>query len=116
MKAKIEEKKKYLLHWMYDFIEDDDEPAYEKKDVDECDEILTTFLKDAGTHPSRVDFSWLSSKVEHMVKQLNDLNAKHEQQLIETDQRNDLCELVRLVIEDAGHECNVDITEEWREW
>ena len=116
MKAKIEEKKKYLLHWMYDFIEDDDEPAYEKNDVDECDEVLTTFLNDVGTNPSRADFSWLSSKVEEMVKQLNDLNAKHEQQLIEADQRDDLCELVRLVIEDAGHTCDVDITEEWREW
>jgi len=116
IKAKIEEKKKYLLHWMYDFIEDDDEPAYRKEDVDECNEILTTFLNEAGSNPNRSNFSWLSTQVEILVKQLNDLNAKHEQQLIETDQRDDLCSLIRLVLEDAGHPYDVDITEEWREW
>jgi len=116
MNSEIEEKKKYLLHWMYDFIEDEDEPAYLKKDVDECDGILTSFINEVDGSESKVDFLWVSSKVESLVKTLNQLNEKHEHQLIETHQREDLCALILLVIQTAGHDCEDDITEQWREW
>lgn len=116
MNAEIEEKKKYLLHWMYDFIEDDDEPAYLKKDVDECDEILTAFINDVADSAQKTDFSWISTQVERLVKTLNMINEKHEHQLLETHQREDFCALIRLVIKQAGHAFEDDLTEQWREW
>lgn len=116
MNAQIEEKKKYLLHWMYDFIEDDDEPAYQKQDVDECDQILTAFINSVAGSENKTDFSWISSQVERLVKTLNMLNEKHDHQLLETHQREDLCALIGLVITDAGHDYDEDLTEQWREW
>lgn len=116
MTPEIEEKKKYLLHWMYDFIEDDDEPAYLKKDVEEFDQIVSSFIKEVEDSSERTNFVWVSSRVEALVKSLNELNLKHLNQLIETDQREDICALIRLVMENAGHDYKADITEEWREW
>ncbi|WP_293268227.1 hypothetical protein [Neptunomonas sp.] len=116
MNAEIEEKKKYLLHWMYDFIEDDDEPAYLKTDVDECDEILTAFINAIDSSEQKSDFSWVSNQVERLVKTLNLINEKHENQLLETHQQEDFCALVSLVIKHAGHDYEDDLTEQWREW
>lgn len=116
MNADILKKKEYLLHWMYDFIEDDDEPAYLKEDVQECDDIVTAFITHIDTHPQKSDYTWILQQVETFVKALNALNAKHENQLIETNQREDLCNLVELVVLHAGHAYNTDITEQWREW
>ncbi|SFG29431.1 hypothetical protein [Neptunomonas qingdaonensis] len=116
MNTEIEEKKKYLLHWMYDFIEDDDEPAYQKKDVDECDQILTAFINAVDGSEHKSEFAWISSQVERLVKTLNILNEKHQHQLLETHQREDLCALISLVIAHAGHDYEEDLTEQWREW
>ncbi|WP_053980025.1 hypothetical protein [Marinagarivorans algicola] len=116
MTPEIAEKKKYLLHWMYDFILDDEEPAYRKKDVDECDQLLTDFIHCVDTDENKKDFTWVASQVEALVKNLNELNEKLEYQLIETDQREDLCALVALVMQHAGHDYEGDITEIWRKW
>jgi hypothetical protein len=116
MTLQIEEKKKYLLHWMYDFIEGDDEPAYFKADVEEFDQVTSAFIKEVNESSKHTDFSWISARVEALVKSLNELNMKHAHQLIETHQREDICALINLVIENAGHECTEDITQAWREW
>lgn len=116
MTQEIQEKKKYLLHWMYDFIEDDEEPAYLKKDVEEFDEILSSFIKEVAQSPHRSDLSWVYSMVEALVKYLNELNLKHAHQLIETHQREDICALIDLVVKHAGHQFQGDITENWRQW
>jgi len=116
MSSEIEDKKRYLLHWMYDFIEDDDEPAYQVEDVEECDEILTTFIHRALNSEQRSDLAWLSSEIQTLVITLNRLNQKHAGQLIESDQREDLCALIALVIKHCGHRDQGDITEPWREW
>jgi len=116
MKSEILEKKAYLLHWMYDFIEDDDEPAYLASDVLECDKILTDFINTLSESASKSDYLWVISQVESLVKTLNVVNAKHLNQLIETDQREDICALIDLVIQNAGHSAEQDITQQWREW
>ena len=116
MNAKIAEKKKYLLHWMYDFIDDDDEPAYLKQHVEECDQLLTTFIKDVLSEDQNTEFSWVAKQVERLVRALNDLNLKLDHQLIEADQREDICALIVLVMKDAGHRYDGDISEQWRQW
>lgn len=118
MTPEIIEKKQYLLHWMLDFIadEDEDEPAYHKSDVDECDKIITAFIQTVESSQQKNDIVWLYHQVEILVKQLNTLNAKLEYQLIESHQREDLCALVALVVKQAGHDYDGDMTEQWREW
>jgi hypothetical protein len=116
MASEIEDKKRYLLHWMYDFIEDDDEPAYQVEDVEECDEILSSFIHHALNSEQRSDLVWLSSEIQDLVVTLNRLNQKHAGQLIESDQREDLCALIALVLKHCGHSDQGDITEPWREW
>ncbi|CAM3684628.1 hypothetical protein [Rheinheimera salexigens] len=116
MIQKIEDKKQYLLHWMYDFIEDDDEPAYLKSDVAEFDKIISLFIKEVGESSQRSDYSWVCAKIEALVLNLNELNRKHVHQLIEAHQREDICALISLVVQHAGHDYQDDITEQWREW
>lgn len=118
MTSKIEEKKKYLLHWMYDFIEDDDEPAYQASDVEEFDQIISVFIITVLTVDAekKQNFTWIAGKIECLVKSLNELNNKHDNLLIETNQREDICELIDFVIEESGHSPLDDITKQWREW
>ena len=119
MTPEIEEKKTYLLHWMYDFIEDieeDDEPAYHKSDVEQCDQIVTAFINSVNESKESSDLSWLSSRIEQLVMQLNEINNTLDKQLIETNQREDLCALIELVISHCGHQPQGDITEKWRQW
>jgi hypothetical protein len=116
MNQEIAAKKQYLLYWMYDFIEDDDEPAYLSQDVAEFDRIISSFIKEVAESSERSNFTWVSSTVKNLVEELNELNSKHGHQLIETDQREDICALISLVIQDAGHDYPADMTEEWREW
>lgn len=116
MTSEIEEKKKYLLHWMYDFIEDDDEPAYLTKDVEEFDGIITAFINEFAGNDQSSNSQWAMTKIENLVKTLNEINLKHQHQLIEADQREDICQLISLVMKDAGHDYSQDITEQWRTW
>ena len=101
---------------MYDFIEDDAEPAYLASDVLECDKVLTEFINTLSESAAKSDYAWVVCQVEAVVKSLNVLNAKHASQLIETDQREDICALIALVMQNAGHSVEQDITEQWREW
>lgn len=116
MNSNIEETKKRLLYWMIDFILDDDDPSYTKEDVAECDSIITNFISEVDNSSKKSDYSWVVSKVKTLVLLLNAFNEKHDYTIIETDQREDICALIALVIENAGHKINHDITEEWREW
>ena len=57
------------------------------------------------------------SAVKAAVLALNQLNAKCDYSLIETDQREDLAMLVIKAAESVGvGNGKNDITEEWREW
>ena len=55
--------------------------------------------------------------VEQTVLSLNDLNEKCEYEIIETDQREDIAEIIILAGSLKGFNSREeDITEEWREW
>lgn len=116
MNAEIEATKKDVLYWMLEFIEDDDEPPYSKSDVEECGAILSSFIEAVERSDEKADFQWVKSKVKELVLVLNDFNEKHDHTIIETDQRESICDLISQVIVNAGHQVAEDITEEWREW
>ena len=50
------------------------------------------------------------------VLELNVLNDKCGEGLIETDQREAICQLLLVSAQDAGVGTDDDITEEWRRW
>lgn len=116
MKPEIKEKKAYLLHWMYDFIEDDDEPAYLPQHVAECDQLLSSFITDISGSAQKSDYSWICDQVKQLVAQLNTLNFKLDHQLIESDQRDDIRDLLKLVVEDAGHTFQEDLIDALQIW
>ncbi|MES2516026.1 MAG: hypothetical protein V4580_17865 [Bacteroidota bacterium] len=90
------------------------EPYYTPKDVDVCIQMIQNHLDHMAQTFDREEAITLVKKT---VLDLNDLNEKCNACLIETDQREDICEIIIM----AGHlkgynEMNEDITEEWREW
>jgi hypothetical protein len=50
------------------------------------------------------------------ILDLNGLNEQGEFSLIETDQREALCQLILTAATRAGLDTDEDVTEEWREW
>lgn len=105
--------------------EDADDPEYDaefdagyvQEDIDQCGVILDT-LFDAVAHASGEDKeAAIMAAVKEAVLELNELNEKSDGGLIETGQREQLCELITLAAQEAGLDTNgQDITEDWREW
>ena len=116
MSSTIEAKKDHILYWMMEYIRDSDNPPYKDYDVHECGAILDNFIELVSGSSSNSDFEWVTSKVQELVLTLNRFNEKHDHSIIETDQREGICKLVGMVIAEAGHQVDEDITEEWREW
>lgn len=115
--------KEDLLESMVSFMkgEDDDDEGdsgfdagYTQDDIDRCaaiiDHYLITLAKTKG------DADAIMEAVKDTVLELNTLNDNCDGSLIETDQRETLCELIITAAQDAGLETDEDITEEWREW
>lgn len=111
--SEIKETMESLKTGMMDYIEPG-ETAYTEKDVEKCLSLIDSFLIDLPQTETK-ETGMLC--VEKIVLQLNELNEKCEEELIETDQREQIADIIIL----AGHlkgynERDEDITEEWREW
>ena len=90
------------------------ETEYTTSDVEKCMTLINNFLGEISESNSKENGMIL---VKNIVLGLNDLNEKCEHELIETDQREQLADIIIL----AGHlkgynDRNEDITEDWREW
>jgi len=84
--------------------------------VDKCDRALTEFL-DKLSKKDGEDNDWIIETVKSTVLKLNKINNACDGGLIETDQREDICQLIQLATQQAGLKTNQpDITEEWRNW
>lgn len=89
-------------------------PEYTAADVDHCVVILEEYLTTLG---SAADPSSGLDIVKKTVLKLNDLNEKSGGQLIETDQREMIAELIiNAGFKKGFNTQEEDITEEWREW
>lgn len=108
----------------YGGAEDENDPNYDPKfdagytqeHVDSCDEILNEFLSSLSKVEGVEKRESIMGVVKIAVLALNDLNAQCDGSMIETDQREQLCELIITAANDAGLNTEDDITEEWREW
>lgn len=111
-----------ILRSMIDYMnfEDEDEEedfdcGYTQKEIDQCAEILDTYIDQLET--CKNDEKTIMQCVKNVILQLNALNEACDYSLIETDQREYLCSFIEEAAIEAGlPQPNDDITEEWREW
>ncbi|MEL6399187.1 MAG: hypothetical protein AAFR26_08895 [Cyanobacteria bacterium J06626_4] len=116
----ITEVRRRLLEHMVSFMEGDENETdfdcgYTQADIDRCAAIVDAYLADiaANTDPDKDQLRFIIKKA---VLQLNDLNDSCGGSLIETDEREDLCEIILVAAQACGLTTTQDITEEWRDW
>ena len=102
-----------IIDGMMSFIEGDDDADYSPDDVKACGALLTSF---ASKVQSGISYDDAMKQVEVLVLKLNELNENCEFSLIETDQREDICEFIFQALNAANVAFEGDVTEEWREW
>lgn len=109
----------------YGGAEDESDPDYDpnfnagysQAHVDRCAEILDAFLSDIEKVSDATRDQDIIDAVKTVVLGLNDVNNACGGSLIETDQREQLCDLIIAAADEAGLvSTEDDITEEWREW
>lgn len=112
-KNKLEED---IIGLMLDFIKEWKYCDYTERNVNDCRRLIEDYLDSLAElkAPSEEDIMAL---VKDLVLSLNELNESTLGALIETDTREDICELilesaVACGLQNAGE----DITEEWRMW
>lgn len=99
-----------------DSSDPDFDAGYTQAEVDRCSSILDAFLATLAPIDGPGNSAAIMEATERAVLALNDLNDECDGGLIETDQREQLCEIIILAAKDAGLETDEDITEEWRDW
>jgi len=105
---------KSIQYGMLDFIEGEDEPGYMPEDVTECITLLLEFMSSIECETQTLDST--KNHIRDLVISLNELNDECGQCLIETDQREDICEFIQKVVSTTNVELEGDVTEEWRDW
>jgi hypothetical protein len=124
MSANIQDDLKHikadLLDGMRDYMNDldaeADDSGYTELDIAKCENLIDGFLAKVSS-ATVGDSDLVMSAVKETVLALNDLNASCGGSLIETDQRESICELIIRAAAAAGvGSGNEDITEDWREW
>lgn len=131
MKSEIRQLKSELIadmtHYMrFGGAEDANDPDYDpqfdagytQEEIDSCDMLLESFFEELRHVPVASKDAAIMAAVKTLVLALNSLNEDCDWSLIETDQREMLCEIIIGAARHAGLQSDpdVDITEEWREW
>jgi hypothetical protein len=115
----IDELKVNILEGMRGFMEaiaaDGAEPDYSEADIAKCEAILDAFLTKVRA-ANNGDAAFVMAAVKEAVLALNELNANCGECLIETDQREQISELMCQSAAAVGVGDGEDLTEEWREW
>lgn len=117
--TEIDDLKLDLLEGMREYresiIADGEQADYSDADVNKCGTILDNLLAQlqATTYG---DKNAVKRIIEQAVLALNYLNNNCSQSLIETDQREQICEVIMQAAAAAGVGDGEDLTEEWREW
>jgi hypothetical protein len=98
-----------------DLAQDGADAGYGDGEIDECERIIDRFLD--AMIAAQSDRATARAAIKQAVLALNALNARCGYNLIETDQRDGLCELILGAAAQAGAvQREEDVTEQWREW
>lgn len=114
MEDKLSSIKKNLLFSMLDYIADSEEQhGYTQVDVDKLIDNFIFQLQKIQNPTEDI----VMEKVQQFVLTLNNLNTLSDGNLIETNQRELLCDLIFIAVKNTGIQVpNTDFTEQWREW
>ena len=113
--------RKRLLDGLFSYMKASEDPGrgyacgYQLRHIDRCAAITRDYLKRLASPPMR-NQERLLDEIRRVVQKLNRLNASCDGALIETDQREDLCQLILQAARKAGLKSDADVTEAWREW
>lgn len=108
--------KETLVIGMINYLLEYNVTQYSKNDVKEIDELLDQYLYKIKTI-KEINSPFYLPTVEWVVKELNKINEKTGYSIIETDQRELICEyIIKTAIYYGFLLVYKDITEEWREW
>lgn len=106
---------------MFTYMKTSEDPGYgyacgyTKKHIDRCAKITREFLQKLSEIP-KGQTQKILTEVKRVVVRLNKLNASCDNALIETDQREELCQLILTAAHKAGLKGAEDVTSKWREW
>ena len=102
-----------LKSGMIAFIESG-EGGYTKKDVYKCITLLNAFLSDLSQSGNKDEGMTI---VKDVVLKINELNENCGEELIETEEREQIAKIIITAGYLKGYNTrDEDITEEWREW
>lgn len=105
-----------MISFMNDCNEDEDGCDYRAEDVEQCKHLLYTYLEALASMTDPSDDT-IMEHVKILVLALNDLNEQTDYSMIETGEREAICEIIQTSAIECGlKEYSDDITEEWREW
>lgn len=89
-------------------------PSYSQKDVNECISLLSNYVINIFKTHSKDEALLI---VKSTVLKLNALNERCDHSLIETNEREQIAEIIILASHKMKYNSlNEDITEKWREW
>jgi hypothetical protein len=115
----LERKKVDLLEAMRDYLagmlDGGGEAGYTSADIGECGRVLDAYLATVE-EAAMFDEEAVMGAVEFTVRSLNSLNERCNGTLIETDQREMICDLIAQAAKQRGIGNGNDLTEQWREW
>jgi len=103
-----------ILTSMYEYITIDGGDGYSMDDIEACGRILKDFKQKASACGG--EKNKLLPCIKEAVLKLNQLNDQCDDTLVETSEREAICELILSAVNDAGLETDEDLTEKWREW
>ena len=103
-----------MLSYMEFF--DDEECPFTKEDVAKCDSILSEYLDSLMELTAPTDDAIMDC-VQKAVLALNKLNEDTDYAMIETEERENIWELIQTAAVDCGLQNPAeDVTGEWRDW
>lgn len=108
--------KKMVVQPMLQFIDEWEDSGYTKDDVNACEELMYHYIDALGamSHPENLE---IMEQVKELVLALNELNEATDYELIETDMREAIWEIIQTSAIDCGlKNAPDDVTEEWRDW
>lgn len=114
MENRVKSLLKSIQYGMLDFIEGEDEPDYTGEDVTRCITLLLEFMSTMEFEAQTEDSA--KEHIKDLVLALNDLNLQCDECLIETDQREEICDFIYKVAAHANVPLTEDVTEKWRQW
>ncbi len=104
-----------MIHYM-EYFDEEEECPFTQEDVERCGQILSGYLDSLAALSSPTDQAILNC-VQEAVLALNQLNEDTDYSMIETEERENIWELIQTSAIECGLQNPAeDITEEWREW